>query len=105
MLQANRPVHRNQRNSWWCPRQIERQAQTVGIQGVVARNLTRRKPFQPRWLHPVFHLPGAPPTLDTAGEFPPAADQPEAGQDGCLGERKLPSPDGPDEFASSVKSA
>jgi transposase len=55
------------RKKRWCPRQSERQAQIVGIQGVVARNLTRRKPFQLRWLHPVFHLPGAPPNRGRHG--------------------------------------
>jgi hypothetical protein len=55
----------------WCPRQIERQPQIVGIQGVVARNLTRRKPFQLRWLHPVFHLPGAPPKAANQCPFVP----------------------------------
>jgi hypothetical protein len=41
-------------------------------------------------------------TVDTGGEFPQAADQPESGQDGSSGDRESRFPDGPDEFASSI---
>src|SRR5262249_47488401 len=43
-------------------------------------------------------------TVDTGGEFPKAADQPESGQDGDSGGREARFPDGPDEFAPSVSS-
>src|SRR5262249_51633128 len=41
-------------------------------------------------------------TLDTAGEFPPAVDWPESGQDETRGEGKSAVLDAPAEFASSI---
>ena len=41
-------------------------------------------------------------TVDTGGEFPQAAEQPESGQDGDSGERESRFPHGPAEFATSV---
>ena len=75
--------------------------------------------FGPTRLTPEIRLPGMPQLAqipdvgthalnflysnDTVGELSQAADQPESGQDGGSGVRKSRFPDGPDEFANSIK--
>jgi hypothetical protein len=40
--------------------------------------------------------------MDTVGEFPQAADQPESGLEGDSGVRESRFPDGPDEFTNAI---